>query len=98
MTVKLSQFFGKLDIFPQRFTHYFDAFVATGVYALFNSTLEKSAPFFNWVFDNSLLVQVFLESPKNIKDQGPSIFVVGSMEMGIELLTEQEYAVFKNCI
>ena len=26
---KLSQMLGKLDIFPQRFTQYFDAFVAT---------------------------------------------------------------------
>ena len=48
---KLSQIEGKIvtmflvnwTFFFQRFPHYFDAFVATGVYAPFNSTLEKSA-------------------------------------------------------
>ena len=37
----MSQFLGKLDIFSQRFTHYFDAFVATGVYSLFKKLFKK---------------------------------------------------------
>ena len=39
--VKLSQFFNKLDIFPPRFMHYFDAFVATGIYVLFRYSFRK---------------------------------------------------------